>query len=143
MNSVLANRTARRRNIAYVLLLAITLILMAFSSSPVVGDLQRGVGFAFRPLQSALNDIGRGVTSIFGAVTQMDQLRISNEALLEENQRLQAEHDRAAEIQRQNDLLTALLQLRSGVSFTTVAAQVIAREQSEFRRVITLDQGSD
>jgi rod shape-determining protein MreC len=143
VNTLLANRTTRRRSIAYVVLLGITLILMAFSSSPAVGELQRGVGFAFRPLQSALNDVGHGITSVFGAITEIDQLRISNESLLAENQRLRVENARAEEIQRQNDQFTALLQLRSGLTFTTAAAQVVARESSEFKRAITLDQGSD
>jgi rod shape-determining protein MreC len=143
MNSLLANRTVRRRGVAYVLLLAVTLILMAFSSSPAVAELQRGVGFAFRPIQGALNDVGRSITSVFGAVTEMDQLRLSNQALLQENDRLRNENDRAAEVQRENDQLTALLQLRSGLNFTTVAVQVVARESSEFKRVVTLDQGTD
>src|SRR5262249_49422098 len=72
MTSLLANRTFRRRGIAYVLLIAVTLILMAFSSSPVVGELQGGVGFAFRPVQSALNDAAQGITSVFSAITEID-----------------------------------------------------------------------
>jgi rod shape-determining protein MreC len=143
MNTLLANRTTRRRSITYVLLLAVTMILMALSSSPPVAELQKGVGFAFRPIQGALNDVGKGVTSVLGAVTEMDQLRLSNTALLAENQRLRGENTRAAEIQRENDQLTALLQLRNGLAFKTVAAQVVARESSEFRRVITIDRGSD
>ena len=143
MNSLLANRTARRRGIAYVLLLAVTLILMAFSSSPAVAELQRSVGFAFRPIQGVLNDIGNGVTSVFGAITEIDQLRAANQAFAAENERLRAENARADEIQRENDQLTALLQLRSGLTFTTAAAQVVARESSEFRRIVTLDRGTD
>ena len=85
MNSLLANRTTRRRGIAYALLLAITLILMAFSSSPGVAELQRGVGFAFRPFQSFLADVGRGVTSVIGAVGEIDQLRQSNLLLAQDN----------------------------------------------------------
>jgi len=143
MNNLLANRTARRRGVAYVVLLSITLILMAFSSAPAVAELQRGVGFAFRPMQGALNDVANGVGSVLGAITEMDELRTSNSALVAENERLRNENIRADEIQRQNAQLTALLQLRSGLTFTTVAAQVIAREASEFKRVITLDQGTD
>jgi rod shape-determining protein MreC len=143
MNSLLANRSTRRRGIAYVVLLAITLVLMAFSSSPAVGELQRGVGFAFRPIQSALTGIGSGVTSVLGAITEMDTLRTANQALLAENQQLTLENARADEISRENEQLTALLQLRSGLNFTTVSAQIVARESTEFRRAVTLDQGSD
>lgn len=143
MNSLLANRVARRRGIAYVVLLATTLILMAFSSSPVVAELQRGVGFAFRPIQGALHEVGSSVASVFGAITEIDQLRISNQALVAENARLRAENVRAEEIARENDQLTALLQLRSGLAFATVASQVMARDSSVFKRVITLDRGSN
>lgn len=143
MNNLLANQLARRRGIAYGVLLAISVILMAFSSSPAIAELQRGIGFAFRPIQGALKDVGNGVTSVLGAITEMDQLRASNRALTAENQRLRAENVRAAEVVRENDQLTALLQLRSGLTVTTVAAQVVARDSSEFRRVITLDRGSD
>ncbi len=143
MNSLIANRTARRRGVAYVLLLAVTLILMAFSSTPAVRELQRGVGFAFRPVQSFLTDVSKGVSSVFGAIAEIDDLRKANSALTAENQRLAAENQRLSEIKRENDQLTALLQLRSGFAFTTVAAQVVARESSEFRRVVTLDLGTE
>ena len=60
-----------------------------------------------------------------------------------ENERLEAENDRLAEFRRENELLTALLQLRAGFDFETAAATVIARESSEFRRTVTLDKGTE
>src|SRR5262249_30242937 len=130
MTSLLANRTFRRRGIAYVLLIAVTLILMAFSSSPVVRELQGGVGFAFRPVQSALNDAAQGITSVFGAITEIDELRKANAAQKAEIDRLTLQEAQVAEIKRQYDQLTALLQTRNGFSYQTVAAQVVAREES-------------
>src|SRR5262249_34101021 len=131
MTSLLANRTFRRRGIAYVLLIAITLILMAFSSSPVVRELQGGVGFAFRPVQSALNDAAQGVTSVFGAITEIDQLRKANAALTAQLQQLTVQQSQVAEIKREYDQLTALLQTRNGFTYQTVAAQIVAREESQ------------
>ena len=143
MNNVLANRTTRRRGLTYALLLAICLVLMAFSSTPVVGDLQGGLAFAFRPVQLALTEVGRGAASVVDSITEIDQLRQANQQLVAENQRLAAENARLAELGRQNEELTGLLQLRSGITFETVAAQVIAREASQFRRLVTVDQGTD
>ena len=53
------------------------------------------------------------------------------------------ENARLQETRRENDQLTALLQLQSGFDFQTTAASVIGREPSEFRRRITLDKGTD
>ncbi len=143
MTSLLANRSARRRGIAYMVLLAVTLLMMAFSSNPGIRELQNGIGFAFRPIQGALDTIAGGIASIGSAITEIDRLRIDNAALRDENARLADENARLQETKRENDQLTALLQLKSGFDFKTTAASVIGREPSEFRRRITLDKGTD
>ncbi len=143
MTSLLANRSARRRGIAYMVLLAVTLLMMAFSSNPGVRELQNGIGFAFRPVQGALDQIAGGIASIGTAITEVDRLRIDNAALRDENARLANENARLQETKRENDQLTALLQLQSGFDFQTTAASVIGRESSEFRRLITIDKGTD
>jgi rod shape-determining protein MreC len=143
MTSLLANRSARRRGIAYMVLLAVTLLMMAFSSNPGVREFQNGIGFAFRPLQGTLDTVAGGIASIGAAITEIDRLRIDNAALHDENERLANENARLQETKRENDQLTALLQLQSGFDFQTTAASVIGREPSEFRRRITLDKGTD
>lgn len=143
MSSLLATRTARRRSIAFTVLLAISLVLMAFSSNPLVRDVQGGVGFAFRPIQGALDEVAGGIASIGTAIAEIDRLRLDNARLTEENERLAAEQARADEIRRENELLTSLLQLRAGFEYETVASAVISRESSEFRRVVGLDKGTN
>lgn len=142
MTAALNNRAARRRTIAFIVLLAVSTVLMALSSNPLLRDLQGGVRYAFAPIQGALDGTASGIASIAAAVTEIDQLRIDNEALREENDRLRIEAARLEEIQRENVLLTSLLQFRAGFEYQTVAATVIARESSEFRRVVTLDRGT-
>jgi rod shape-determining protein MreC len=142
MTSLLADHTARRRGIVFTVLVAVTLLMMAFSSNPAVREVQDGIGFAFRPIQAALDQVAGGVSSLATAVTEIDRLRVDNAALRNENDRLEAENARLQEIKRENDLLTGLLQLRNGFEFQTAAAAVIGRESSEFRRTITLDKGA-
>ena len=142
MTSLLASRAARRRGIAFTVLLIISVMLMAFSSNPGVRELQNGVSFAFRPIQGALDEVARGAASVAAAVSEIDRLRVDNAALYAENQRLAAENARLEEIRRENESLTALLQLRAGLDYKTVATTVIARESSEFRRLVVLDKGT-
>jgi len=143
MTSLPATRTARRRGIAFLVLLVISVMLMGFSSSPAVRELQSGVSFAFRPIQETLDGVVRSVSSVATAITEIDRLRGDNAALRAENERLAAERARLEEIRRENDSLTSLLQLRAGFDYKSTAASVIARESSEFRRLVVLDKGSD
>jgi rod shape-determining protein MreC len=117
--------------------------MMAFSSMPITRDFQAAVSFALRPVQGALNDVARGVSGTFTAVSDIERLNADNTALRRENERLAAENLRLAEAGRENDILTGLLQLQAGFSYKTAAATVIARESSEFRRLVTLGTGTD
>jgi rod shape-determining protein MreC len=143
MTTILANRTTRRRTIAFTALMSVSVVLMAFSANPFVRELQNGIGFAFRPIQGALDGVAGGVASIGAAISEIDRLRVDNGSLHIENDRLTAENARLQEIARENALLTDLLQLRAGFDFQTAAANVISRESSEFRRVIGIDKGTN
>lgn len=143
MTTLISTRSARRRTIAFTVLLAITLVLMAFSSNPFVRDVQSGIGFAFRPIQGALDGVAGAVASVGTAIAEIDRLRVDNGSLRSENERLTTENARLQEVARENLHLTDLLQLQAGFDFKTVATQVISRESSEFRRVIGLDKGTN
>ena len=143
MTSLLATRAARRRGIAFAALLVVSTLMMAFSSNPTVRELQNGVSFAFRPLQGAVHDVASGIASVASAIAEIDRLRVDNAALLLENERLRNENARIEATFRENGLLTGLLQLRADLEHKTVAATVIARESSEFRRLVVLDRGTN
>jgi rod shape-determining protein MreC len=143
MTTLSTDRIARRRSIVFIGLLSACLVLMAVSSNPLVREFQSGIGFAFRPIQGALNDVASGVASIGAAVAEIDRLRVDNGTLRADNERLLTENARLQEIARENALLTDLLQLRAGFDYQTAAANVISRESSEFRRLITLDKGTN
>ena len=141
MSALLANRSARRRGVAYVALVATSLLLLAVSSNPLVRDLQHGIAFAFKPIEVGVDGIARNVRSIGETISEIDRLRQENAALKADNQQLEAARS-AQEIQRENELLTGLLQLRNGLGYHTQAVTVIARESSEARRALVIDRGS-
>ena len=143
MTTLAGNRLARRRAIAFTALLGISLVLMVASSSGPATEVQRGVAFAFRPVQGALDGVARGVSGLVTTVTEIDSLHRTNEALARENARLSADNARTAELERQNLLLTELLKVKGTLAFHTVTGSVIGREASQFRRVVTLDVGSN
>jgi rod shape-determining protein MreC len=143
MTTLLNDRRARRRSITYVVLLVTCLVLMVFSSSPPVQELQKGIAFAFKPVQSAVDSIARSVGSVVSTITEIDTLRRTNDQLATENATLRTQNAQAQELERENQLLTGLLQVKSGLGFQSVAASVIGRETSEFRRVVTIDIGTD
>jgi rod shape-determining protein MreC len=143
LSSLLASRTARRRSIAFIALLAATLVMMALSSNPLIREFEHAVSFAIRPLQGAVDDVAEGISGIFQSISDIDRLHSDNTALRRENERLAAENQRLLETQRENELLTGVLQLRNGFAYKTAAAEVIARESSEFRRTVTISKGSD
>ena len=143
MISFSGNRAARRRTILFGVLLAISVGLMVVSSTAPVIELQRGISFAFRPIQSGLDSIARGVSGVAQTVTEIDTLHRTNEQLARENARLAAENARTKELERQNEILTGLLEVKGSLGFSTVTGSIVARESSQFRRVVTIDVGTD
>jgi len=143
MSGLFASRQVRRRLGIYVTFVVISVLLMALSANPFVRDLQNGVAFAFKPFEVAIDGAAQNVTSIGSALAEIDQLRSDNDSLRAENEQLRIDNRSAAEVRRENDLLTSLLQLRQGLDFQTRAATVIARETSEARRVVVIDRGTD
>jgi rod shape-determining protein MreC len=117
-------------------------VLMVFSSSPPVQELQRGVAFAFKPVQTAVDSVARGIGSVVSTIGEIDTLRRTNDQLATENATLKAQNAQAQELERENQMLTGLLHVQSGLGYTSIGATVIGRETSEFRRVITIDVGT-
>ena len=142
MSGMFANRAARRRGITFSVLVGLSLVLVAFSSNPAIRDVQGGLGFAFRPFVGAIDGAASTVSSVVRAIAAIDQLRVENQALRAENDRLKNDSLTADELRRENEQLTALLQLKNGFAHQTVGATVIARDSSEFRQILVLDKGT-
>ncbi|MEA2607108.1 MAG: rod shape-determining protein MreC [Chloroflexota bacterium] len=143
MMSLFATRASRRRAVSFTILLSVSLILMAISSSPGVTEFQSAMAYALRPIQGAVHNVADSVANAVAAIGEIQGLHSDNAALRRENERLTADNIRAKAIESENEQLTALLQLRSTFKYQTAAAEVIARESSEARRSITISKGTD
>jgi rod shape-determining protein MreC len=142
-STLIANRQARRRAITFAILIAVTLLLMAFSGNPIVREVQRGLQFALTPIQDGIATMANGVADVGSAIGEIDRLRSENNNLRDENERLANENSRLREVKQENDSLTALLQLQGGFDHETVAVRVIGREVLETRPMVTVDKGTD
>jgi rod shape-determining protein MreC len=143
MTTLFATRTGRRRAVAFTILLATSLVLMAISSSPLITEFQNAMAYALRPVQGVLHNAAETVSGAIGAVAEIDRLHSDNANLRRENDQLRTENIRAQALEQQNDQLSTLLQLQSSFKYKTAAAEVIARESSEVRRTVTLSKGTD
>jgi rod shape-determining protein MreC len=140
---VFSTPAARRQGVIYVVLLAVTIMLLAFSSSAPLLELRRGVGFAMSPFQEALLGSARQVSSVFATITEIEQLRDLNVALEQRVQELEAENRQLESVRVENEQLSALLEVRSSLDYETVAAEVISRGSSHLERVVSLDRGTE
>ncbi len=140
---MLSSPQARRRGVAYAVLVALSILLLAFSASEPLLELRRGVGFALSPIQGGLREGTRQVTSIFAAIGEIERLRVLNERLSQRAQELELENRQLESIRRQNEQLSELLDVRASLSYSTVAAEVISRRLTTGERVITLNRGSE
>src|SRR6266542_3722391 len=141
--AALQDRQARRRATVYGALLALSLVLVLVSDVVPVREFQKGIGFAFAPIQGVLSSTTRGVLGIYTTIAEIDQLRQRNAELTAENEQLRAQAQGAQESQRELRILSDILGVKTSVTYATVAAQVIAREASPFQRVISIDAGTD
>jgi rod shape-determining protein MreC len=128
--------------IAFVALLALCGTLTIFSSTPPVSDMRLAIGLALRPVEGAVSSVVGAVNSVARTVSDIDRLQSENAALRDDNDRLAAEKQQLEEIRRENEQLTALLQLRNGFQYDTVTAPIIGAESSEFRRTIAIGKGT-
>jgi len=135
--------SGRRQAALYVALLAISLLLLAFSASAPITELRSGVGFAMAPIQNVLRESGRTVSSFFATLGEIDRLRQQNQDLQTLVNELQTRNQSLESLQAQNQQLTDILQVRSSLDYESTAAEVISRRITDQEHVISLDRGTN
>ncbi len=140
---MMRDRQARGHIVAWVMLVAVSLLLLAFNDSRPLQDLRSGVNFALAPVQAVLSDAARSVGSAFSAFTEIDQLRRENLALTERVSDLEQANLQIPTLMIENQRLSELLKVKRSFNHETVAASVIYTDPSTPERVIRIDLGSD
>jgi rod shape-determining protein MreC len=133
----------RRQAFLYVALLTATLLMLAFSASAPVTQLRQGVSFAISPIQNVLRDAGKGVSSFFATLGEIDRLRQQNQQLTTQVNELLTENRSLQSLRDQNQQLTDILEVRSSLAYESTAAEVISRRITDMEHVISLDRGTN
>jgi rod shape-determining protein MreC len=139
---MLSSASGRRQAIVYVGLLLVSMLLLAFSGSAALLELRRGVGFALSPVQAVVRDATRQVTSVFAAFGEIERLRQQVIQLSQRVDELEIENRQLQSLRRENEELSALLEVRAALSHQTVAGRVISRHLTTQERVVSIDRGS-
>ena len=135
-------RNPRAGLAAVGVVLALNGLLFLFSGSAPVLAVQGAAGEVVRSVSEPVAAVGRGVASVRDLFVDIRSLQARLTALLEEREQLLSEAARIASLEREVAELQATLDLRATTSFTTVAAQVVARDFAIDRRFVILDVGS-
>ena len=135
-------RNPRAGLLAVGVVLALNGLLFLFSGSAPVLAIQGAAGEVVRSVSEPVAAVGRGFASVRDLFVDIRSLQARLTALLEEREQLVSEAARIASLEREVAELQATLDLRATTSFTTVAAQVVARDFAIDRRYIILDVGS-
>lgn len=135
-------RNPRAGLVAVGAVLALNGLLFLFSASTPVLAVQGAAGEVVRSVSEPVAAVGRGFASVRDLFVDIRSLQARLTELLEEREQLLSEAARIASLEREVAELQATLDLRATTSFTTVAAQVVARDFAIDRRYIILDVGS-
>ena len=94
------------------------------------------------PIQEGIHRVGVALGWAPGVRGLDQQVSVELQALREENAELRAEAAEAAELRAENAYLRELLDLKSSLEHSTVAAEVIARDRGSFMSRLVVNRGS-
>jgi rod shape-determining protein MreC len=135
-------RNPRAGLVAIGVVLVFNGLLFLLSGSAPVLAVQGAAGQVMRTISEPVAAVGRGTASVRDLFVDIRSLQARLTALLQERDQLASEAARIASLEREVAELQAALDLRATTSFTTVAAQVVARDFAIDRRYVILDVGS-
>ena len=131
---------------AFVLLLAVLaialLIVPEANDGPLKSMGQTLVSIASHPLR-ALDAVTQGVDSVWSRYVALRSVSDENRVLRREIATLQEEATGLHEMAAASERLSALLNLKEEVGYTTVAARVIARDPTNWYHSIVINKGQD
>ena len=119
-------------------------VFAAFSARDRAGAAENLVGAAAEPGQTAASGVGGWIQGIFSYFGSVKALRAENEALKQENVALDKQVRDTEGLTQENQELRAMLNLMKTESkLDLVAAQVIAKDPSNWYSSFTINKGSN
>ena len=123
-------------------LIVFALLLLLTSSTPPSIAVRDSASSALRVVTEPIAAVGRGLAVIGAAVEDVQALRTRLAVTLQERDEAAASAARVASLEREIIELQAILDLRSSISFSSVAVQVVARDFEIGKRLVVIDRGT-
>lgn len=135
----------RARTLLVVLLFtALVLITIDFRGGDdgPADRLRNGVTVIMRPIQEGVATLVRPFGDLGGGVRDVLATRAENQRLRDELADLEVRRSSSVDLQRENQQLRQLLDMRDRTALDTVAARTVALAPSSFEWTITIDVGT-
>ena len=123
-------------------LIVFALLLLLTSSTPPSIAVRDSASSALRVVTEPIAAVGRGLAVIGAAAEDVQALRTRLAVTLQERDEAAASAARVASLEREIIELQAILDLRSSISFSSVAVQVVARDFEIGKRLVVIDRGT-
>lgn len=121
--------------------IASLLMLLASSTEPAQ-TLQRVTTRALDPVRGAISAVGESVAGVFGAIGEIDRLRIENDRLRRELAGAEQRIAELTEAARENDELRQLLGITEALEMELLPVRIISRDPSNLAWEVGIDAGS-
>jgi rod shape-determining protein MreC len=95
------------------------------------------------PIQYASATLARGVSNLWGDYVYLIDVKEDNRSLASQNARLLERVHKLENLEAENRRLRRLLELRQNMRLETITAQVIAKDTSDFFRVVRVELDKD
>jgi rod shape-determining protein MreC len=137
----------RRARILFAVLVLAALVLVTVDirtgEDGPVDRLRWATTTVLRPIQDGLATLVRPIGDAAGSVSEIFRVRAENERLRDRVAALSERHRSAADLERENEELRRLLEMRDIGGFDTIPASTIGLTPSQFEWTVTLNVGTD
>jgi rod shape-determining protein MreC len=116
----------------YVMVIILVIVTVFFIDSP----LKKGIGFVSAPFYSK-------ITSLFGFFESSSDLKIKNETLNKELEKILIDYAHLKTLEQENEQLKNLLNYETPPAFKSVSAKVIAGSPGIDRNILIIDKGEN
>lgn len=140
----MAKRSQNRRSlVALLVVVAGLLLLIVFTGEGRVQltPVEDALLALFAPAQTAFSSAGQKLQSFFDAIISFHELKAENDRLRDSISFLEQQLVQFQELQKENYRYRKLLEFSEGSSHRLLAAEVIARDPSQWFGTITINRG--
>jgi rod shape-determining protein MreC len=110
--------------------------------SEKAGIIGNSLGVVVTPVQKLFSNITKKIDNTVEFISEIKYLKERNEELIVENDKLKEENRVLSQLDKENDRLREMLGLADKYdNFEIVAAEVIAKEFSNWHEIFTIDKG--